>query len=299
MQTNELADWVAKHYQTIAPYTKSILAVAIAVLVGYCAWSFISSRSQEQVAAEWDHFDGGKEELNGLISRHSIGTPLGNVAHLSLADINLSEGLDALLKDRAEALRLLKAASDEYSLVANASTDPMLVNLAWSGKAKAEESMGDLEAARTDYKRLLGNSKLAVFDDYAKQRLAELQRPSIQDFYAVLAESQSKLPETPGTPGTRPSTDLDVPKEKLLPDSLLDKSPIFGTTPDETKKPPDDKTPLFPAPEKTDDKAPVTPQAPEAAPEKSAAPKTPETPVAKTPDKTPTPKTPAAKTPKK
>ena len=282
LQSNELANWITNHYKTIEPYTKSILAVAIAALVAYSAWSFISARSKDKEAAEWDKFDGGREELNALILRHSIGTPLGNMAHLSLADMNLSEGIDALLKDRTEGIRLLKLAHDDYAAVANASTDPMVQPLAWCGKAKAEESLGDLEAARTDYKRLLGNGKLFIFDEYAKQRLADLQRPSVKEFYAVLAESQSKPPETPGK---RPSTDLDDFGGNSLPDSILDKS-SFGKVPDNAKKPSDDKTPLFPVPEKTDDKTSEPPKTPEAAPEKSPeAPKTSEPAADKTPKK--------------
>ncbi|HZZ72818.1 MAG TPA: hypothetical protein VFE24_11235 [Pirellulales bacterium] len=239
LQSNELATWINKHSKSIEPYFKVILGVLIAGVVVALAYTFISNRTQAKEAAEWDKFfEGSKESLGGITERYSANSALGVMARLAIADTNLQDGLASLFKDRGEANKNLKLALDDYTTVASDSQDVVLVQLAHCGKAKAEEALNELDAARKDYQFLVDQGKDAIFADYAKQRLTELNRPSIKDFYDRVATFNPK----PSTPELK-SPFGGLPDATTLPGSLLDKSNLNNLPATPLDKSPADKTP--------------------------------------------------------
>ncbi len=273
LQHNDLADWIAKKFKAIEPYSKSLLAIAIAACVIFFAYSFISGRAKDRETAEWDHFDGTEEELNGVVQRHAPGTSVGDTSHLALANLDLRRGIRSLFmeKDGSASKKLIQSALDNYAAVAKSTSDNMLKQMAICGKARAHESLGQLNEAKSEYEKLLKFEKGAIFDDYSKQRIAELNRPSIKTFYDKLTELAAKPASGPGTPGERPplnpddlfkssinSSKFDPIKGGLDPAQNDPQKSIDTPKPTEDKKPSGEVPPAVPTPEKSDEKSPPT-----------------------------------------
>ena len=283
LQQNELADWIEKKYASIAPYGKSIATVCVAAVVLYAAYSFISSRNLAAKNAEWDNLDSIHEaDLAGVIKRRESGTPLGDLARFKLANDDLTKGINALIRenDYDSTKKLIQESLDNYSAVANSTSDLFLKQMAICGKARAHESLNQLDAAKKEYEALLKFEKNAIFDDYAKQRIADISRGSVKQFYTTLTQMASQPKPKSGTPDPKPpfsldnfgdptkSSLIDPSKFGPLPGTPADnfdagaKKPDGETKPAEPAKPSDEKSATEPAKEKADDKSAPAPTNP-------------------------------------
>ena len=304
LQTNELADWLGHSYQSAKPFSKTILAVVVAVVViAGTAW-FLLTWSNAKRGEAWQEYqvafssDDPDSHLRTLLEEHP-NTPAGQAAKIYFADSALESGINLQFTDRAEAQEKLEEALADYEEVAENAREPVLEERATLGAAKANEALMRLDGARALYEKVVQDFPNSLSAQMATDRLEDLNRKSTQEFYSWFAQFEPPTPATgPGTPGVKPDFDAlpDTPDAPLgpglgLPSVGAEKLPS-GAMPEKPAANASDA----PTAEKTGD-APETPAEPESkvAPEGTPEPKgTPEPegtvePKTETPIETPAP----------
>jgi tetratricopeptide (TPR) repeat protein len=247
LQHNEVADWVAATIERVKPYSRAIVAVAVAGTVLLVAYVVLSGRSQRKQSDAWnDYYQAIQAESKDVatdlesVARQHSSVPAGLWAEVALADLKLGEGIESLFREKQAAQSKLRSAIQHYQTVLEEADDALLVARARYGLARAYESLGELKQAREVYEQVVGSSGTNAYVSVAKERLNDLERSSTQDFYAWFGKQEPvALPPAsdllPGTPGEKPlfdSSNLGSPGGlNLSGDSLLNIPPLdTGTT---------------------------------------------------------------------
>ncbi len=218
LQTNTLADALGQAVDTVKPYSQIVLGAVLAVLVILGVVKYLSIRSQEDVVDSWNRYlqassgsgTESAEELSRLIQQYPDSTA-AQWGHLFLADQSLSEGINQLFQNRAEAKEKLRKAEEHYLAVQQKAKEQLLLERATLGLARTYESLPNLEKAQQEYKRLVEKWPNGAYTLRAKERIEDLSQKSTKDFYDwfVANEPKSSLDGGLGTPGSRPSFNLD------------------------------------------------------------------------------------------
>jgi predicted negative regulator of RcsB-dependent stress response len=228
LQTNALADALGHTVDTVKPYSQIIVGAVLAVVVIVGVVKFLTLRSQSEQVDAWNTYlratsantAQSSEDLTRLIQQYPE-TSAAQWAHLSLADQALSDGIGQLFQDRAEGRDKLRKAQEHYQSVQQQASDPLLLQRATLGLARVYESQVELDKAQQEYKRLLKDWPNGAYTVAAKQRLDDLDQKSTREFYDWFATNEPKSTGSLGEPGSRPSFDLDDPKEDIKLDSLV------------------------------------------------------------------------------
>jgi tetratricopeptide (TPR) repeat protein len=234
LQTNTLADWLGKEYETVRPYAKTLLGIVLAAVVLVAFYLVSTRRSADVEAREWTRYftaldSENPEDLDDLAQAADLkGTPVGYWANLIVADRAFSQGSSQLFEDRTKANEELSKAVTHYKEAVGGS-DPLLRQRALFGLGRSYESQsGKLQDARAQYERLIKEFPDSVYGGLAKKRLADIDRGSTKEFYDWFAEA--KLPAPPGSeggvPGEKPPFSLEGIDDLKLPESLHE--PLLG-----------------------------------------------------------------------
>lgn len=228
LQTNELADRLAKGLQTAKPYGRVILGGVVLVFLLLLAMAIWSSRSSSRAATAWEEYlqamsTRDRDKLEELGSRYE-GTAAGAWARLATGDELLERGIGQLLSDKVEAKKELRRAAENFEKAAQGLSEPLVKQQALFGLARAIEAQGDLAKAKEHYqaaKNLAPEGPLASAVD---ARLKDIESPLTRRFYDWQAkfEPKSSFLDGPGTPGARPSDALD---DRLPPRRPTDDDP--------------------------------------------------------------------------
>ncbi|MGD9719603.1 MAG: tol-pal system YbgF family protein [Pirellulales bacterium] len=243
LQHNELADSLAHWIEKIRPYSRAALALVVAVVAAIFAWGYLAAQSSRKSAEGWSAIfnalgsPNAADELADVAARYS-GTQVGNWARISLADVHLDSGTNRLLTDKGVGRDQLRQASTEYRAILLDAREPMLLQRATFGLARAHEALGtpnDLDDARKEYRELVSKWPDSPYAQDAKQRADDLDRASTKEFYDWLAryEPPRSMTNEPGTPGAKPDF-LKDPLEGAgvdLPSAIEGSTPLpkFGT----------------------------------------------------------------------
>jgi hypothetical protein len=294
LQTNALAESLARWIEAIRPYNRVITAVLIAVIVAVCAWGYLAAQNTRRLEDGWTEFfdaTAGRnpnpdELLRDIATRYS-GTMVAHWARLTLADVQLENGTSRLLQDRRAAREELREASEKFQALLAESPPATIQERATYGLARAHEALGELDRARGEYRTLAEKWPAGPFAATARARASDLERLPAKTFYDWLAKYEPPPPLTGelGKPGERPDflkepdegNILKLPglAEPASAPELPTVSPA-GETPrsEGTPKASDDKKPVEPTADKPSapsDEKPVEPQPPDQSPTKSAA----------------------------
>jgi hypothetical protein len=286
LQTNVLAHSMARWIEVARPYSKAGTAVLIAIVVALFAWAWMSTQGTRRAADGWnEYFDatGGRnsdprELLRDISSRYS-GTMVAQWARLSLADIQLDDGTNRLLQDRALARDDLREASEKFQALLLESSHATILQRSTYGLARAHEAMGDLERARKEYRSVASQWPDSPFAATAEARAKDLDEAGTKNFYDWLAKYEPPPPLTnePGKPGVGPSF-LEEPDAggilDMPPKSEAGTGPslptVIGPESEEQKAEDEPKPETAPEAEQSDQPAPEEkppPEANEAGPE--------------------------------
>jgi tetratricopeptide (TPR) repeat protein len=210
LQKNELADWLTVRLGQARNYSGPIWVTVLAIVVLVAVGMYMSRRSTNQTAAAWEELfsasgSDNPEKLQSLADRMPD-TRAGKWARMRLADRSLTQGIDQLFQDRAEARKSLASAVDGYRWLREHSGDKQLEERATLGLAKAYESQDKLQESRQEYEKLLKQWPEGVYADEAKSRLHDLDKKSTREFYDWFAQREMKPPgdNGPGIPGLKP-----------------------------------------------------------------------------------------------
>lgn len=215
LATNELADWLGAKIELLKPYATAILATALAVAVGSAAYTYFSGRTASKQQVAWDRYlqaldttmRSGEPDLLRDVAEQFPSAKAGLWARLSLANIQLSKGVDELYNDRAAANKLLDESIQSFLEVREqAPPNSLPAEQATFGLAQAYESKNKLEDARREYDKVVTDWPDGVLAAQAKQRLADLKRPAVKEFYDWFAKRE---PKPRPKPGDKPDFDLD------------------------------------------------------------------------------------------
>ncbi len=243
LEQNALADWLGRVMLTLRPYSTLILTAAVvaAMVFGAASW-WVRSSAQGNEAA-WDSFytalgnatnSGDPRPLKQLVDRYR-GTAVGFWAAVVASEIHLARGTAEILTNRADAIAEIKNAQEGFSLVADECRDPRLRERALYGRARSYEALagtgdvaGHLDRAAADYEQVLALNTGSVYAKFAEQRLKELRRPLVKEFYQKLAAYQPPAqPQAPAAPGTGAGSGSGTFSESVLNATEL-KSPAPG-----------------------------------------------------------------------
>jgi tetratricopeptide (TPR) repeat protein len=267
LQTNLLADWLGDMIEKSRPYQTSILGVFLLAVLAIAGGLYWSSHSRAQAAEAWQKLASINTQSLDEVGDQYKNTPIGNMAAVVAGDVYLLNATQERFSSRATANQKLTAAIDKYELVLKTPADPMLLERASYGIARAYETQGKLDEAVNAYQNVVKEWPNGTYADAAARRLADLQRPETKEFYDEFARFDPK-PAYANEPGMPSKSSLSKP------DSLAEpgEGPVFKHEPllnlgDDKDKGAKDKAEDKPVKEKsTKDKAEATPPAPSTPP---------------------------------
>jgi hypothetical protein len=280
LQTNQLADSLARGIEAVKPYSRAALAVVLALIVLAFAWVYMANQNNRRVAQGWtEYFDAlakrdARDDLTEIATRYA-GTPVAQWARLVLADIQLDDGTNRLFVEKKDARDELRQAAEKYRAVLLEARHPTLEQHATYGLARAHEALGtteSLEDARKEYRSIGEKWPDSAYAEVAAARAKDLDQLDTKNFYDWLAKYEPPKPPTnqPGQPGVRPDFLKDSLDEGVKLPSVLDGGTPPGTATAPSSPLGEPPGPLLPSSEGSTPEPPATDkpaETPEAAPE--------------------------------
>lgn len=234
LQTNELADSLGHWLEAIRPYTRALVGIVIAAVLLVAGLAYLSNQRQQKLAEGWTDFFKIVNEIaasrdatqmnDGVVKLEVFrdeykNTPLDYWSRIVAADFRLSTGTSELFKDKAEARGQLNDALKDYRYVTETARDPAVLQRAYFGRARAEESLGELKDAAEDYKTVIQRWPTSPYSAMANKRVEDLEQQQTKEFYDWFAKYQP--PKAPAA-GERPIFDHDSLLNSGLPSSSND-----------------------------------------------------------------------------
>ena len=293
LETNELADSLAKFWESVQQNFAPLALILGVVVVGGVAYALIfAEKPPDAPAGDWNkvvlamsNMHPEKELELFLDQATDQRAPAVVQAKLSLADAQLANASKLLFEDRKAAGELLEKAQKYFQEVDAVATDSLMRNRARLGLASVYESQNKTEEAQKLYEQVSkSGSAESVLAKVAVANLKRLASKENREFLAWFVKQepapkrnphmgfpfdpQSQLPETKDfTLPSLPPGEGDIGSKPLLPE-LTPPGKTEGTpeTPAIEIPAPESKpaveTPTAPA-EKSEAKKPVEEAAPE------------------------------------
>ncbi len=215
LQTNSLAEILNEAGENAKPYAKGILGVALAALVIFGVYLYLSKQADAEVASGWDQTfqamgqRNPTEALEGLRAAADAhpNKPSGVWAQLVLADTEFDLGVQRLFTERSVGRANLSAALDDYRAVLDRAKDQLVRQHAFYGIGRTNESLDKLDDATQAYENLLKEFPNGPYQDRAKQRVDQLSQASSKDWYDWFRRAEP----TPNVFGKDKSSPFDPP----------------------------------------------------------------------------------------
>lgn len=193
LQTNTLATNLANWIDTVRPYSRAILAVAVAAGVLLFAWYYLSAQSGRRAADGWNEYFtamGGRDPVDALndVSERYAGSMVGEWATISLADVELDDGTNRLLITKIDGRDRLNDAVRRYQALLVETRQPLIRQRATYGLARAYEALGELTKARDEYQKIAKEWPGCAYVDAAEARAAALDKLTTKEFYDWMAK---------------------------------------------------------------------------------------------------------------
>jgi tetratricopeptide (TPR) repeat protein len=230
LETNELANWLAKVIEAIKPYGNAILAVTLLVVVTGIIYVWWARQSAAKTSDGWTEYyqlldkNSDPADFEELAQQY----PETRLAHWSTAvagDFRLAMGCNLLFVNKAAAEQELRRAADDYAMVRRNSREPELQERAAFGLARAYEAQGDLKQAREYYQKVATDWPNGAFADESTRRLKNLERPATKAMYDRLAKYDPKPSRADELETSEESLPFDF--ESLPDDGSFFQSPLM------------------------------------------------------------------------
>ena len=234
LEQNSLAEWIVQMLDVIRPYLVMIIGGLVAVLAAVVAWMVISANNAAAEARSWELYltamsTGETSAFNEVAQRYP-GSQAALWSQLVLADMAMTDGAVLAFEDRSSSTERLEAAADLYTAVLAAGPEGLLVERATFGLAKAQESLGELEAAQAGYAEVASaypDSPLAAVAQEHADALAEGRGKEWYDWF--FAQDLTPAIDPPAAAAGSPAaegTGTSGGESDPATDALFDDGPI-------------------------------------------------------------------------
>lgn len=201
-QVAELAERVRPHLRAIGLTLLGLVAVG-------AAWSFASAQQAVTKRQSWDAY---LEAINSQrvdalteIEKQFPGMPAAAWAKLAVAERSLAEGAELAFVDKEGSRQRLEAAANEYRTILGQRPGDLLAERATLGLAKANETLGQLDAARDGYLALAKDHPASPLADIAAAHATALDDARTRDFYSWFTAWNPPAATPPDAGATAPA----------------------------------------------------------------------------------------------
>jgi hypothetical protein len=218
LEENTLANKTGEAIQSVKPIAPIIIGAALLLLLGVFVYAFFSSRTNQLRAEASTSLYFGQSDPDALESvyRKFPSTPAAEWARQVKADSKLGEVAQSWFYDRNQANDLATEALEEYdAILASTKSDDLKVR-ATLGAAKAQDFLGDRDAAMQRYEELLAMDSISeALRNQVQTSVDFLGREQGKQFFAwydTFEPSESPNLGIPGNVNTLPtSPDFEMP----------------------------------------------------------------------------------------
>jgi tetratricopeptide (TPR) repeat protein len=220
LETNDLAILLDRVNKAVEPYSKLIALGIGAAFLGVMGWLFYSSQQTGQRSdSTLDLIQATASqdpEVLMEVSQDYPGTTAAAWAQVYQGQLQLSQGIQTLYRDREEAEQLLNDAKSALQSAVAGSSDQLLRSRAYLGIARAQESLGNLEEAIAAYQEVSAIGESDAIIKHADQQIAALGDPKTKEFLTWF-DDQEFAPSDPSLPPSLPGVGSlpDLPDLKL------------------------------------------------------------------------------------
>ena len=258
---NEILTWTEKKFGHLKPHLPMIGICTGLIVVIFIVFMYYLELNERKQAMPWSAFNmavsqtrltGDTRMLTSVADEYPQNVA-GLWAMQLAADFELRSGIQQFGQDevaRKEGLDKVRKARELYKKVNESNVDKstMLQRRSLFGLAYAAETVGDFEAAKSNYQTLVDQGNKSPFLDAASRGLKRTSNPE----YKVVYDKFRDWKETPGdAPGpvlpTRP--DIGFPTDSTPPNEVgggsFEPTPTPPTTTEvENEKPPETTKPV-------------------------------------------------------
>jgi len=214
LQTNDLSKLTQKGVRFVEEHAMKITIVICVITVAIAGYRIYATQAASTSANAWYDFSTARspDDFATIAENDRVkGTVAADWAILLGAEGRLSQAIQGMFTDRANAVTELTAARDNFQKLVD-NRDKMIKQRAIFGLGRAEESLGNLEAARAAYSELGGDEfKDSVYHKMSQERAEYLAKSGPQAFYAWFEKQNPKPAEPP-----KPDSGSGLPGGNIL-----------------------------------------------------------------------------------
>lgn len=216
LERNQLLLWLLEKWGQVKPYANILLTAILAILVVAVGVTLWNRMAESRSGDAWNEYFAA---LNGMdrtaledMAQKRPGTNAAHWALVTVGDMQLQSGCNLLFVNKTSANLELRKAVENYQAVRAQATSSALLERAGYGLGRAREAQGDLEQALKAYREIVEKWPKGAFAQSAEERVKDLTSKPTRSFYDKFAKFDPKPPvaDQPGTPGKKPSFDLDA-----------------------------------------------------------------------------------------
>lgn len=209
-------DHAAALFEAVRPHLRAIAFAAIGAVLVAGAWSLLSAQRTAARRESWDAYleamNGSRIEALADVGTRFPGTQAAAWASLALAENALGEGTELAFVDKDGSRLRLESAAQQYSQIIASRPQGLLAERATLGLAKARESLGQLEEARSGYEALAKDHPFSPVAGIAAEHARLLAEPQAREWYGWFTSWKPPVavpgggaapavnPESPATP---------------------------------------------------------------------------------------------------
>lgn len=206
---------------TIRPHLRAVGLAAIGLLLVGAAWSFVSAQRVATRRQSWDAYleamNGSRADALADLDNRFPGTPAAAWARLALAENSLGEGTELAFVDKDGSRIRLESAVDQYTALLAGRPDGMLAERITLGLAKARESLGQLDEARSGYEAVAKDHPFSAVAAMATEHARTLSDPQTREWYGWFTSWKPPVASPPASGGSSPPGESTAPGAGVAP----------------------------------------------------------------------------------
>jgi hypothetical protein len=227
LEQNALAEWMVQLLDVVRPHLVKIVGAVVLLVAAVIAWMVISANNAATEASSWELYlaamaTGDTAAFNEVAQRYP-GSDAALWSQLVLADMALTDGAVLAFEDRASSNERLESAVGLYDAVLAAGPGGLLAERATFGLAKAQESLGQLDAAQSGYAKVAASYPDSALAAVAQEHADALAGDASKDWYDwFFAQKLSAVIPPPAAAAGSPAASDGATAEDATPDAATD-----------------------------------------------------------------------------